>query len=283
MIYILTALYVEAKPFIQHFQLKKEKQNRQFEEFSNEEEGIRLVISGVGAIPAAVAMGCLATRYEIQEEDFLINIGISAASHDVGEVFLCHKITDQSTGRTFYPDILYQHPFREGSVVTVGKTVTSGLPELSQENAPLLYDMEAAALYQAGAYFFPPHRMSFLKVVSDMGEGETVTGEQVETLMKKSTAPIFSYVEQLRDIALDEKKHGMEIPAHLMKEISRVCEDLHCSKTMETSLWQHCRYLMLTGVDMEGEIARWYEEGKLPCRDRREGKKRFEELKAALL
>ena len=32
----------------------------------------------------------------------------------------------------------------------------------------------------------------------------------------------------------------------------------------------------------EKEIQKWYADEKLPCKDRREGKKRFEELKAGL-
>ena len=81
---------------------------------------------------------------------------------------------------------------------------------------------------------------------------------------------------------MTERSQKRVLSKSMEQLISKVCEDLHCSKTMEASLWQHFRYLMLTGVDVQAQIREWYEEEKLPCRDRREGKKCFEELKAGL-
>ena len=150
------------------------------------------------------------------------------------------------------------------------------------EHESVLYDMEGAAVYQAGSYFFGPHRMSFLKVVSDNGDGETVTPKQVEELMGRCAPPIIQYVRKLQEIILVEKSQKSNLKAHTMQLIEKVCEDLCCSKTMEASVWQHFRYLLLTGVDVETIIAGWYEEEKLPCQNRREGKKRFEEFKEGL-
>ena len=282
MIYMFAALYAEAKPFIQHFQLKKDKNNRKFQGFCNPEKEIYLVITGVGSVAAAVAIGSVCTEYEIQEEDFLINVGTCAARDHRGEVYLCNKITEQSSGRTFYPDLLYKHNLAESNIVTVGKPVTAGLQEQSVDDTLTLYDMEAAAVYQAGAYFFGPHQMSFLKVVSDHGDEQPVTREQMEMLMEESALPMILYVEQLYKIALEERSQKRVLSKSMEQLISKVCEDLHCSKTMEAYLWQHFRYLMLTGVDVQAQIREWYEEEKLPCRDRREGKKCFEELKAGL-
>lgn len=61
---------------------------------------------------------------------------------------MCHKITEQATGKTFYPDILYRHPWKERELVT-------GMQPLQRAAAHgALYDMEAAAVYQAGIRFF---------------------------------------------------------------------------------------------------------------------------------
>lgn len=282
MIYIFAALYKEAEPLIQSLGLKKVSMNNKFQEFLNEDKGICLVVTGVGSISAAVAVSCICTKYEVKEEDFLVNVGTCAATGLEGETFLCNKITEESTGRTFYPDILYTHLFQECPVVTTGKVVSGGLPESPGEKGQNLYDMEAAAIYQAGAYFFGPHQMSFLKIVSDSGEGDSVTVRKIEVVMEKASIAVIKYIEQLCEIALEEKTRKKDFPDDLKEQIDQVCKDMHCSKTMEASLWQHFRYLLLTGADIQGEIIRWYEEEKLPCKDRREGKKRFEEFKAGL-
>ncbi|MBQ5675781.1 MAG: hypothetical protein IIV45_12025 [Lachnospiraceae bacterium] len=280
MVYIFAALYKEAEAVIQAFGLKKVCENSKFQEFVSEEKGISLVITGVGSISAAVAVGCMCTKYGVKEEDFLVNIGTCASSEAVGSIFFCNKITDENTGRTFYPDILFKHPFMECEVYTYGKIVSGGLLEQKQETS--VYDMEAAAIYQAGAYFFSPHQMSFLKIVSDNGQGDMVTPKQMEAVLDKASPSLIKYIEGLREIALQEKAQRKDFSDEEKELIQKVCEDLHCSKTMELSLYQHFRYLMLTGVDVENEIKKWYEDEKLPCKDRREGKKRFEELKAGL-
>ena len=291
MVYIFAALYKEAEAVIQTFHLKKVCENSKFQEFINEEKGICVVITGVGSIPAAVAVSCVCTKYGVREEDFLVNVGSCASAKAVGDIFFCNKITDENTGRTFYPDILFKHTFQECEVFTCGKIVSGGLLEMCQKQSGeqdqelqqgLVYDMEAAAIYQAGAYFFSPHQMSFLKIVSDNGQGDLVTPEQIEKVMGNASPMIATYIEGLCEIALKEKAQRKEFSDKLKEAIQRVCEDLHCSKTMELSLHQHFRYLMLTGVDVEKEIQKWYEDETLPCKDRREGKKRFEELKAGL-
>lgn len=62
----------------------------------------------------------------------------------------------------------------------------------------------------------------------------------------------------------------------------KLCADLHCSKVMGDSLRQHLRYFALTGMDVDSVIQKMYGEGMLPCKDKREGKLRFEELKRRL-
>ena len=65
---------------IQTFGLKKVCENSKFQEFTNEEKGICLVITGVGSIPAAVAVSCACSQYGIREDDFLVNIGTCASA-----------------------------------------------------------------------------------------------------------------------------------------------------------------------------------------------------------
>ena len=116
MIYIFSAFYAEAKNIIDHYGLKKEKSPEmvRFDVFAN--ESIRLVITGVGEINAAAAVSNIGGAYGISPDDEILNVGCGAGfSSDIclGSIFLGNKLTEQMTGRTFYPDMLMKANFRE--------------------------------------------------------------------------------------------------------------------------------------------------------------------------
>ena len=56
MLYIVTALYIEAKPLISLFNLKKDNTFTKFQVFSN--ENIKLIISGTGLSFGELLVGC---------------------------------------------------------------------------------------------------------------------------------------------------------------------------------------------------------------------------------
>lgn len=286
MIYLFTALYCEAHMLIQQFHLTKNPENTWVQEFRNEAAGITLIITGVGEIAAAAAVGGVCAAYRPKREDMLLNVGICAHTEENDGIFLCNKITEQATGKTFYPDMLYRHGFREAAVVTgmlPWNRETDGalLPvgSLDDPSAILpsetLYDMEAAAVYQAGACFFGPHQMIFLKVVSDRGAAGAVSPKQTEQLMEKYRDPVVDYIRQMQVITQKENRTHDQEEAMLKK----LCVDLHCSRAMRDSMRQYIRYLALAGGEYVSVIQKMYDEGLLPCRDKREGKQRFEEFK----
>lgn len=290
MIYIFTALYCEAHAFIQYFKLARDRSNPRFQVFCNEKAGVRLTVTGTGAVPAAASVGSICTQYCAGNGDFLVNIGVCAdltKSPEPAILYLCNQIVEQATGRTFYPDMLYRHSFREGCVVT-GARQLDGYPG-SGEAAPApapgacLYDMEAAAIYQAGAYFFGPHQMTFLKIRSDAGNAAAVTPGQVERLAGQCLEPIAAYIRQLCRIGKTEGQRGTAWGEKERDCTERLCSDMHCSQTMGDSVRQHIRYSVLAGIDYESVIREMYDEGELPCKDKREGKLCFEKLKRRLL
>ena len=220
MITIYCALYAEAQYLIQHYELKKATESRHFQIFFNEKRKIRLVITGVGKLNATVAIAEISTIYPPAEEDLMVNYGSCAAEGmlmpeegeggggacvPLGSIIMVNKLTDAESGRTFYPDMIYRHPFTEGKVFTsaqvytvdagareggttkvedVGlnahaegyaKVETAGLNAQNEEAmkaeviAPTVHDMEAAAFYEAGNFYYGPHQMIFLKVVTDHG------------------------------------------------------------------------------------------------------------------
>ena len=326
MIYVVTALYQEAHGLIRELELKKNTAYAPFEVFDNESAGIRLVVTGVGEIAAAAATAAVCARDGADAADCLINIGCCAAANagadrgcepadrdtdsgsgvanagadrgceivdrgmdsgsgaanaaQIGDLYLCHKITEQATGKTFYPDILYRHPWKERELVT-------GMQPLQRTAAQgVLYDMEAAAVYQAGIRFFSPDRMLFLKVVSDFGVvgQERMTAETLAGLLEQHVKAVAAFLTNLREAADEEET--LRNDGILQEDetvLERLFAALHCSQTMRASARQYITYAALTGYDWKAELEEWYARGLLPCKDRREGKVRLEELKQVLL
>lgn len=298
MIYVVTALYQEAHGLIRELELKKNTAYAPFEVFDNESAGIRLVVTGVGEIAAAAATAAVCARDGADAADFLVNIGCCAvggcepadrdmdsgygAAHaaQIGDLYVCHKITEQATGKTFYPDILYRHPWKERELVT-------GMQPLQRAAAHgALYDMEAAAVYQAGIRFFSPDRMLFLKVVSDFGIAgqERMTAEALTGLLEQHVKEVAAFLTNLREAADEEET--LRNDGILQEDeavLERLFAALHCSQTMRASARQYITYAALTGYDWKAELEEWYARGLLPCKDRREGKVRLEELKQVLL
>lgn len=287
MIYLFTALYWEAHAMIRQFGLTKNPESTWLQEFYKEEAGIRLVITGVGEIAAAAAVGSVCGVYRPGREDMLLNIGTCACGGDRDGIFLCNKITEQATGKTFYPDMLYRQELPEAALVT-GMRPWKGEMDGPKDQAVLsggaLYDMEAAAVYQAGSGFFGPHQMMFLKIVSDRGTAGEVTKEQTRRLMEKYQDEIADVIRRIQMVIQEnggrKADHSQAEKEELMEKLSG---DLHCSKAMSDSLRECLRYLTLSGTDYMPAIEEMYEKGLLPCKDKREGKLRFEELKRRVL
>lgn len=285
MIYIFTALYCEAHIFIRHFNLIKNQENTWFQQFYNEAAGIRLTITGVGEIAAAAAVGSVCSVYKPTQNDLLLNIGICAHTTKNDGIFLCSKIMEEATGRTFYPDMLYRHNFSEGTIIT-GMVPYHFDNDAAQMPAntltETLYDMEAAAVYQTGIHFFGPHQMIFLKIVSDRGDAEAVSKEQTILILEKYKDCIFDYIEQISAIMSKIGCHKSCLSKEQETLIETFCMDLHCSKAMKDSMRQYIQYLTLTKTDYVSIIRDMYDKKLLPCKDKREGKRRFEEFKRRL-
>ncbi|MGN0415272.1 MAG: hypothetical protein ACI4FX_07260 [Agathobacter sp.] len=308
MLTIYCALYPEAKEIIRTFQLKKEITRAHFQVFSDEKKTIRLVLTGVGAIAAATAVAELSALFPPKETDLLLNFGTCGAEADVsvGEIFLCNKLTEESSGRTFYPDMLYRHPFGEAELYScVSLQTKEQLERMSNEgDKPAgdcsvciqnrhvrLYDQEAAAVYQAGSYFYGPHRMLFLKAVSDHGTKENAghvtewEKEQLSLVLKDASPKVCAYLSFLRELdnaGVRENEKQRACRLQVRQEARRLGEQLHCSVVMQKELEQLLWYFRLAGVDDDTMLEELRAKGSIPARDKKEGKKILDELRGLL-
>ena len=274
MIYIFSAFYAETKNIIDHYGLKKEKspETVRFDVFAN--DSIRLVITGVGEINAAAAVSNIGGAYGIAPDDEILNVGCGAGFGNetcLGSIFLGNKLTEQMTGRTFYPDMLMKTNLMECEIVTVTRVLNEGRDSV-------VYDMEAAAVYQAAALFVGPHRMHFIKLVSDAGE--RIDQSKITELFALQEEKICGYIDMLLSVggnkaSIDDTKSAWNI--------DRLISDMRCSKVMGDQLAQLIKYCRLSGIDYKAVLDEYYTNGMLPCESKREGKKCLFELKQRLL
>ena len=231
MIYIVCALYAEAAPYIQHFSLKKQTAFHRVQVFANEQ--VTCVLTGVGPMAAATALTEVLAQSAIGPNDVLVNVGICGCKDGkvpVGTTYLCHTIQDGITDRTYYPDVLYKHPFLEADLYSSAVPLTK---EAIQQQPCLLVDMEGAAVYQSAIRFFKTHQLFFVKTVSDYGcEADPVMG---------SVEQVLSWLPCTEEAAL----FTTEQEAELVK----LCDLLKASVTMELEIRQLMTWCQLTGRD----------------------------------
>ena len=128
MLYIVTALYIEAKPLILLFDLKKDNKYTKFQVFSNDK--VKLIISGTGRIKSSVALTYLVSNLNIEEKDFVVNIGFVASCSEksnLGDIILANKIKNAYSEINYYPEIAYKHNFIEGSISTFDKVIEKSI------------------------------------------------------------------------------------------------------------------------------------------------------------
>lgn len=192
MIFISAALFPEAKPLIETLGLKISRESNVFPVYRNETH--ILTVSGIGKVFSAASVAFLLTKYkeEISHSSWIFNFGICGApekKYRLGESYLIHKITEESSGKNFYPDVLFRSGLRESALITYDKPVFSdGTYELP--NA--LVDMEASGFFQTSRKFFSSERIRIVKTVSDHFERmETTEGSNVmEKISETVTASL---------------------------------------------------------------------------------------------
>ena len=301
MIHIFTALYPEAKPLIQALSLKKRAAQTHYQQFLSEEGDLSLTITGVGPLQAAAVTASVLTDYDAGAQDQLLSLGTAARLTTCpASMYHVNKITEAATMRDFYPDMLLNTGLPEASLITGAKLYTK------QESgyAADLYDMEAAAIYQAASMFLGPHQMNFLRIVTDDGltQEEMETGMTMRTVTNaasgteskpavgtEASAPrslaahvtdcveqqvdtIVAVVDKLRALMAAEAAGHQVLTENEQQLVDKLIADAHFSKVMADECVQLIRYAALSELDWQQPIAALYAEGLVPTRDKRAGK-----------
>ena len=141
--------------------------------------------------------------------------------------------------------------------------------------------MEAVGVYQAAVRFVGQHQMAFLKVVSDAGVDKRMTAEDLQHFFADSAEKICTWIEDVRTLSRSWKVE--KVGAKEQEILQLLCDQTYASVTMRLQMEQLLRYCTLANIPYEKMIRGDLAEQTLCCRDRKEGKAYFEQLKERLL
>lgn len=275
MTYISCALYVEAASLIKHYSMKKDSSYTTYQVFKGED--ITVIITGAGMVPSAIVLTDYLAHIIPNSNDSFINYGTCASSNEelsTGEVCLIDQITDITTGRTYIPDILLVHGFRESSLITSPIIINT-----NDVDRCCLYDMEAAALYQTAIKHFAAHRIFFIKVVSDYGDG-VPDAARLSRIVNDSMSSLLDFIQKLNDFTPEPVT---DITSSDKVLINRLTDDLRLSQTQQASLLCYFRYYASRGNNLRDYIFAFYEHNDLHIKSKTEGKKYYEYITGDLI
>jgi len=195
MLIISCALYLEAKPLIEHFNLKPSLNAKGYKIFKN--DSLKLIITGVGPTNAASAIGYVFGRYQDKISSF-VNIGIAGHKDlEIGTLVLADKIS-QKGRKSFYPQFSFECKNITKEVISIDEDENT-YPE------DALYEMESFSSYEVAAKFLPLELIHSLKIVSDNKgkEAGTIDEKEVSSLIEKNLSGIEYILFEIEKIAVN--------------------------------------------------------------------------------
>lgn len=195
MIHILTALACEARPLIARFGMEPIPAARPFRVF--EGEGIALIVSGMGKLAAAAAVGFGYAYGDGGRNQAWLNVGVGGcADRPIGQGVLAHRVTDEATGRSWFPGLAFEFPCPSETIRTVDR------PETDFADSSV-YEMEASGFCSAAGRLTTAELVHCYKVVSDTRDTalDEASPKKIQGLIEDRLDEIASIVGSLQDLS----------------------------------------------------------------------------------
>ena len=196
MIHFICALKSEAAPLLEFFQLKSLPGNRPFNIYLNKDKSISLTVSGIGKTSSAAATSYTFAALPCRQNEIWVNIGMAGhRSHNIGEIFICNKITDAGSDRKWYPHPVFESEIARNSLLTLDRPSTD-----YDDN---LFDMEASGFLSSATRFSYLEFIQTVKIVSDNADepARKLKADAISSLISPHLASIASIVFDLRSTA----------------------------------------------------------------------------------
>lgn len=228
MINIHCALMCEAKPLIHALKLKHVAVPV-FRLYEN--DSARLIVSGVGKANAAAAVAYMHGRHAEEASPWL-NVGVCGAGEaELGEVFLVNKVTEASSGKTWYPPQVLNASIPSSSLISYEHASA----DYSHDS---LMDMESAGFCEISSRFVTGETAQLVKVVSDnkYAGSENISEKYVEKLIESRVGELLTILDSLGDVneplimdarvkqAHEETMSRWHVTAYQSKQLQRMLE-----------------------------------------------------------
>ena len=292
--FIFVALYPEAKPLIQAMSLKQLDQPGALRQFVSEDRSILLTVMGIGPVAAAYAVGAVLANVDQREHCQLYLYGSAAAASSVTpKLYLGLALTNQDSGRDFYPDPVGRDLIEPCRILTSSRIWNGEEDQPAGRNAvmretedaihrgcnpkelalPTLHDMESAAVYEAASQVLGPDQIHILKFVSDMGsDAKSMTKDRMVELSAGHVETCLTFIQGMNESVAE---NGKDVKG-LLRNLS---QGLLASVTMENEIRQLIQYGMLIGYDFPKRIKELEQEGIFPAKEKRFGLKVLSQLR----
>ena len=193
----VVALPGEAQPIIERFHLSPFKHSP-FKTFRNANKERWLVISGVGKDLSEQACAHVAEVSSTNASTAWLNVGVGGhRSLPIGTILAAHKITDDTSGRTWYPPMIFDLPCNSSEVRTL-KSESHNYPHDE------IIEMEAAGFYEAASRYTSHELIHCLKVISDNEKSPRLKYNAVPELLAGCLDKIDNISSQLMQLSREQ-------------------------------------------------------------------------------
>ncbi len=225
---IVVALKCEAQPIIEVFKLTQSSNRQYFEIWHS--DSILLIISGVGKIAAATAVG-YASQIPSHPIDLWVNFGIAGhCDLPLGSTVIPTSVTDATSKRVFYPVLHRALPEHALPLCTVDQVETSYKDQA-------IFDMEGSGFCYATAKFASLERIALFKMISDNRENPsgTLQKKRIHQLISCYAMNKFQdWLASFPKLFQESPRNCLSIPLQLLQKLRITqCERQILEKKLE--------------------------------------------------
>jgi len=227
---ISCATALEARVLIDHYRLVRCANRHAYPLYTDKEQEIRLIITGIGLIPAAAAASY---AYDHNPHSCFVNIGIAGAqSAPIGSGYLINRLIDPLISKAFYP-------FVNSLRSLPATTLTSHAQALTHYPEQGLVDMEGAAFWQSATRLVTQEQVQLFKIVSDNSQQPLSQFDISVTpdLIQQQMSAIDCVIKKM--LTLSQNEHQQQPKTQKMQ--NAILQHWRFSQTQQHQLQELCR------------------------------------------
>ncbi len=213
---IIVALPCEARLLLDIYHLSLIENPSNFQVFSNKDRSIHLIVSGIGKVCTAAAVGYLHAWTGANAHTCYLNIGIAGGFQlSIGSIYLVHKIIDATNNKTFYPTPILPGFLSHIAIMTVEQIQAQYLQQH-------LLDMEASGFFSTATCFVTQEQVQILKIISDNSPEsiQNIHPAMVISLFEKQKESVQRVVDYLLNLSAFEFDQQLNL-IHLQEFLGR--------------------------------------------------------------